>query len=97
MVAIFRLSKEHQHFRPDERSQQHPQTQVVNFFLRQAITLRELYRDQNRAQKCNREKQTVSVNWKTADVKEFRIHKPLSVVRGQLSVAGVISETPTDY
>src|SRR6185503_3537253 len=56
IVSVFRLGEEHQDLRTDKPSEQHPQTKVVDLLMRQTIALRELNCDQNRAEKCDSEK-----------------------------------------
>src|SRR5215213_3604638 len=71
MIAILRLGKEHQDLRADERSQQHPQAEIVDSLTRQTIARRELDRDQNRAEKCDGEKDAVRVDGEIADANNF--------------------------
>src|SRR6185369_257465 len=69
IVAIVGLGEEHQDLRADQSSQQHPQTQVVDFFGRQPIAPREPNCYQNRAEKRDSEKHTVGVDGEITDSK----------------------------
>src|SRR6266404_6782851 len=90
MLAIFRLGKEHQEFRADQRRQQEPQTEIVNSFARQSIAPGQLYRHKNRAQKSQGQKHSVGINRETKDAKKNGIHEKVigqwSVLSGQWSV-----------
>src|SRR6185369_9683372 len=74
IFAVFGLGEEHQDLRADQPGQQHPQTKIVNFLMRQTIALRELNCDQDRAEKCDSEKDAIRVDWETANMKNLRIH-----------------------
>ena len=74
MVAILGFGKQHQDLRANERRQQHPQTQVVNLLLWQAVARRKFDGDQDRAEKSERQKHAVSVNGKLPMWKKFGVH-----------------------
>src|SRR6266550_1529966 len=83
MIAILRFSEEHQDLGADQRGQQHPQTEIVNLFFRQAIARSQLYRNQDCAKKRQRQKHAVGIDGETMDAEKFREHR--SEVRSQKS------------
>src|SRR6266404_4853037 len=83
MIAILRFSEEHQNLGADQRRQQHPQTEIVNLFFWQAIARSQLYRNQDRAKKCQRQEHAIGIDGETVDAEKFREHG--LEVRGQKS------------
>src|ERR1043166_4640394 len=80
MIAILRFGEEHQDLRADESAKQHPQAQVVDSFARQSIARGEPRCDQDGAEKCDSEKDAVSVDGETADTNNFRVHNSCSLI-----------------